>query len=79
MYCSDYEERPQLDNLLSFMLHYLIFLGIIRSSLRISYSFALYSYSAKILQPYVATTVQMHSDAVFASINASRMKTVINS
>ena len=31
-------------------------------------------YSCKILQPYVAATVRMHSDAVFASIGASRMK-----
>ena len=41
------------------------------------YSFASYSYGCKILQPYVAVTVWMHSDPVFPSIDASGMKTSI--
>ena len=36
-----------------------------------------YSYSCKILQPYVAAPVQTHSDAVLSSTGAPLMKTVI--
>ena len=41
------------------------------------YTFAWYSYCCKILQPYVAATVRMHSDAVLSSTCALLMKTVI--
>ena len=41
------------------------------------YMFASYSYSCKILQPYVTATVQMHSDAVLSSTGALLIKTVI--
>ena len=51
--------------------------GVIRSSHRILYTFALYSYSCKILQPYVAATIRTHSDAVLPSTGAHLMKTVI--
>ena len=77
MYCLDYAERPHLGNQLSFILHELmVFFGC-------HSQFALYPYllasfgSCKILQPYIAVTVQMHSDAVFASIDASGVKTSI--
>ena len=39
--------------------------------------FASYSYSYKILQPYVAARVRMHSDAVLSSTGALLIKTVI--
>ena len=77
MYGLDYTERPQPDNLLSFMLHELVFFGYHSQITSYPYSFALYSYSCKILQPYVVATVQMHSNAVFSFIGASRMKAVI--
>ena len=38
------------------------------------YTFVSYSYSCKILQPYVAATVRMHSDAVLSSYGALLMK-----
>ena len=60
MYCSHNTGRFQLDNLLSFMSHELIFLGY-------HSHFASYSYSYKILQPNVAATVLMHSDAALSS------------
>ena len=41
------------------------------------YMFASYSYSCKILQPYVAATVRKYSDAVLSSFGALLMKTVI--
>ena len=44
--------------------------GVIRSSHRILYTFTLYSYSCKILQPYVAATIRTHSDAVLPSTGA---------
>ena len=39
--------------------------------------FASYLYSCKILQPYVAATVRMHSDTVLSSTGGPVMKTVI--
>ena len=52
MYCSHDTERFQLDNLLSFMSHELVFLGY-------HLHLGSYSYSCKILQPNVAATVRM--------------------
>ena len=49
------------------------FWGAICSSLRIR----TYSYSCKILQPYVAATVRIHSDAIFSSIGAYQIRTFI--
>ena len=66
----------QPDNQLSFMLHELVFLGAIRSSHHIL-QLASHLYSCKILQPYVASTIRMHSDAVLSSTGALLMKTVI--
>ena len=57
MFCLGYAIRPQSRNQLFFMLQELVFLGY-------HWQFALYSYSCKILQPYVAATVRMQSDAV---------------
>ena len=56
MYCSDNAERLRLDDLLSFMLHALVFLGYHSQFASYPYPFPSYSYSCKILQPYVATT-----------------------
>ena len=75
MYCLDYAERP--GNQLSFMLHELVFLGCHSQFTSYPYTFASYLHSCKILQPYVAATVRMHSHAIFSSIGASRMKTFI--
>ena len=47
--------------------------GVIRSSHRILTR----SHGCKILQPYVAAAVRMHSDAVLSSTGALLMKTVI--
>ena len=58
------------------MLHELVFLGCHSQFASYSYKFALYSYSCKILQPYVAATVWTHSDAVLFSTGAPLMKTV---
>ena len=66
MYCLDYAERPHHCNLLSFILHELVFFGY-------------HSWFASYL--YVAATVRMHADQVFSSVDASpgasRMKAVI--
>ena len=70
MYCLDYDQ-------LSFMLHELVFLGYHLQFASYPCSFTLYPYSCKISQPYAAATVGIHSDSVFSSIGASRMKTVI--
>ena len=70
MYCLHYVERPQPDNRLSSMFHELVFLGY-------NSQFAFYSYSWRILQPYVAATVRKSCDAIFSSIGASRIKTFI--
>ena len=73
----DYAERPQPDNQQSFMPHELVFLGyrlhFTSYPLLIRFVFA-DSYSSKILQPFIAATVRIHSDAVFFSIVVSRMK-----
>ena len=66
-------------NQLSYMLYELVFLGYHSQFASYPCSFASYSwYSCKILQPYFATTLTMHSDAVVSSIGASRMKTLKN-
>ena len=67
----DDTERPQPDNLLSFMLHELVYLGYHSQMALYPYSFASYSYSCKILQPYVAATVEIHSDELFSSIGVT--------
>ena len=59
------------------MLHELVLLGCHSQFASYPYTFASYSHSCKILQPYVASTVRMHSDATFFSIGASLMKTFI--
>ena len=76
MYCLGNAERLRLDNLLSFMLHELVFLGCHSHFASYPQSFASYSYSCKIPQPYVAATVRMRSDAVLFSTGAPLMKTV---
>ena len=73
MYCLDYAERPQL----SLMLHELVFLECHSQFASYPYTFASYADSCKILQPCVVATVRMHSDAIYSSIGASRMKTFI--
>ena len=70
-------EIPQPGNQLSFMLHELVFLECLSQIASYPYKFAPYSYSCKILQPYVAATVRMRSDAVLSSNGALLMKTVI--
>ena len=62
-------------NQLSFMLYKLVFLFCHSQFASYPYTSASYSHSGKILQPYVAVTVRMHSDAIFSAIGASRMKT----
>ena len=62
MYCLDHAERPQPDNLLSFILYGLVFLEYHLQFFLHPCSFASYFYSCKILQPYDA--VRMHSDTV---------------
>ena len=64
-------------NQLSFVLHELVFLGCHSQFASYPYTFASDSYSCKILQPYVAATVRMHSDAVLSSTGALLMKTFI--
>ena len=68
---------PHLGNQLSFMLHELVFLGCHSQFASYPYTLALYSYSCKILQPYVTATVWTHSDAVLSSTGARLTKTVI--
>ena len=67
-------EISQPGNQLSFMLHELVFLGFHSQFASYPYTFVSYSYSCKILQPYVAAAVRMHSDA---STGTLLMKTVI--
>ena len=59
------------------MLHELVFLGSHSQFASYPYTFASYSYSCKILQPYVAATVRMRSDAALSSTGALLLKTVI--
>ena len=54
MYCMDCAETRQPDNLVSFMLHELIFLGCDSQFASHAYLFASYLYGCKILQPNVA-------------------------
>ena len=77
MYCLDYAEKPQLCNQLNFMLYELVFLECQFASYR--YTSVRYSHTCTILQPYVVGTVRMHSDAIFFSVGAPRMKTFIKS
>ena len=67
MYCSDNAERFQLSNLLSVMLHELLFLGYHLHLISHPYSFASYSYSCKILQLYATATARMYSYAILSS------------
>ena len=60
------------------MLHELIFLGCHSQFASYPYTFASYSHSCEILQPYVAPTVRMHFDAVVSSAGTLSMKTVNN-
>ena len=60
------------------MLHELVFLGCHSQIASYPpYTFASYSYGCKILQPYVAATMRMRSDAVLSSTGALLMKTLI--
>ena len=61
------------------MLHELIFLECHSQFVSYPYTFTSYSYSCKILQPYVAAMVRMHSGVVLSSTGALLMKTVIKS
>ena len=70
-------EIPQSGNQMSFMLHELVLLRCLLQFPSYPYTFAPYSYSCKILQPYVAATARMHSDAVLSFTSAVLMKTVI--
>ena len=74
MYCPDNEEKIHIDNLLSFMLHELVFSRYISHLASYQYSFASYSYSCKILQQYIAATVWMHSDTLVSSTSAPLIK-----
>ena len=66
MYCSDNAGRLQVDNLLSFMLHEVLFLRSHSQFPSYPYSFTSYSYSLQpILQPYVVATLRMDSNKVF--------------
>ena len=66
---------PLPGNQLSFMLRELVFLRC--DSQFASYPFGSYSDSYKIVEPYVAATVWIHSDEIFFSIVHTRMKTFI--
>ena len=59
------------------MLHELVFLGCHSQFASYPYTSAWYSNSRKILQPYVAATARMHSDAILFSTGALLMKRVI--
>ena len=67
---------PVINCLLCWM-NWLVFLGCHLQFASYPYTFVSYSYSCKILQPYVAATVRMHSDAVLSSSDALVMKTVM--
>ena len=69
-------EIPQPGNQLSFMLHELAFLRCHSQFALYLYTFASYSHSCKILQPYFASTERMHSDAILSFTGALLMKTV---
>ena len=77
MYSLDDAERPHPGNQLSFMLHELVFLWCHSQFASYPYTLASYLHNCKILQPYVVATVLLHSDAIFFSIGASRIKTFI--
>ena len=66
-------EISQPNNQVPFMLHELVCHSKVASY---PYTFASYSYSCKILQPYVAASVRMHSDAVLSSTGTFLIKTV---
>ena len=60
-----------------FMFYEPVFLGYYSHFPSCLYPFTSYSYSCKILQPCVETTVWMHSDSILSSTGATLMKTVI--
>ena len=70
-------EIPQPGNRLSFILHELVFLGCHLQIASYPYTFSSYSYGCNILQPYVAATVRIGSDAVLSSTGALLIKTVM--
>ena len=72
MYCLGCAERLQPSKLLSFMLYELVFLEYHSQFASYPHLIVSFSYSCKILQPYVAATLRMHSDETFSSIGASR-------
>ena len=59
------------------MLHELVFSGCHLQLTSYPYTYVSYSHSCKILEPYVAATVRMDSDAVLSSTSALLMKIVI--
>ena len=77
MHCLDDAETPHPSNQLSFMLHELVFFGCHLQFALYPYTFASYSDSCTILQPYIAATVRMRYDAIIFSNNASRMEKFI--
>ena len=54
-----------------------MFLGCHSQIISYPYMFASYSYGCKILQPYVAATVRMRSDAVLSSTGALLIQRVM--
>ena len=76
MYCLGYAERPQSFIQLSSMLHQMVRVSLTARFVSVLIG-SVFVHSCKILPPYIAATVWMQSDAVFSSIGASRMKTLI--
>ena len=70
-------EIHQSRNQLSFMLHKLLFLWCHLQNAMYPYKFASYLYGRKTLQPYVAATVGIRSDAVLSSTGALLLKTIM--
>ena len=58
-------KKPHPSNQMCFMLHELAFFGCHSQFVLYPYTFTSYSHSCKILQPYVAATVRMHSEQYF--------------
>ena len=77
--CTVYTDAqvPRPGNQLSFILHKPVLLECHSQFTSYPYTFASYSYTCKISQPYVAAIVRMHSDAVLCLICALLIKTVI--
>ena len=78
MHCLDNEERLRIHNPLSSMMHELVFLKYHLHFASFPYSFTSYSYSCKILQPYVAASVRLHSGRVLSYSGAPLMKQAKN-